>query len=102
MNPEDAIAEHLRRNPNAHRTALVDPVFAAEVHRLRLVLTALDAVLDDEGLDEEMRRRVGARLVADLVGTDEENAARVRQREQMLREPIMAFVTERGTPGSSG
>ncbi|MFD6936282.1 hypothetical protein ACFWAP_09035 [Streptomyces goshikiensis] len=102
MNPEDAIAEHLRRNPNAHRTALIDPVFAAEVHRLRLVLTGLDAVLEDEGLAEEMRRRIAARLVADLVGTDEENAARVRRHEELLRMEVPGFVTKAEVTSPSG
>lgn len=85
LDGDQALREHLARNPEAQYAALHDPQFAAEVHRLRTVLGHLDAALADEGLSSEARQRVGARLVADCLGTDEANA-RVRDRARAVQD----------------
>ncbi|THA54243.1 hypothetical protein [Streptomyces sp. A1136] len=79
-----ALREHLQRNPEAQHAALHDPEFAAETHRLRQVLDHLDAALAAEGLDDEARKRVGAHLAAECLGTDDSNA-RMRDRAQAVR-----------------
>ncbi|MET9321982.1 hypothetical protein ABZX75_17575 [Streptomyces sp. NPDC003038] len=74
LDGDQVLREHLARNPEAQHAALNDPQYAAEVHRLRTVLGHLDAALAAEGLTGAARQRIGARLVADCLGTDEANA----------------------------
>ncbi|MFJ5890298.1 hypothetical protein [Streptomyces californicus] len=75
LDGEQLLRDYLDRNPDANRAALHDPQYAAEVHRLRTTLDRLGHALATEGItDEDMARRVGARLVTDLLGTDESNA----------------------------
>jgi anti-sigma-K factor RskA len=81
---DQVLREHLARNPEAQHAVLHDPEYAAEVHRLRTILGHLDTALADEGLPVEVRQRVGARLVADCLGTDEANA-RVRERTEAVK-----------------
>lgn len=81
-----ALREHLDRNPEARHAALHDPEYAAEVHRLRMVLVHLDTALTAEGLPGEARQRISARLVADHLGTDEANARGVRDRARAVQD----------------
>ncbi|MFE0763704.1 hypothetical protein [Streptomyces smyrnaeus] len=78
---------HLDRNPEAQRAALHDPQYAAEVHRLRLMLGYLDEALAAEGLSDKARHRVGSRLVAGCLGTDETNA-RARSVQELLTRDV--------------
>ncbi|MFC8723743.1 hypothetical protein [Streptomyces bacillaris] len=72
---EQLLRAHLDANPDADRAALHDAQHAATVHQLRTVLDRLGHALAAEGVtDEDLARRVGARLVTDLLGTDEANA----------------------------
>lgn len=75
LDGEQLLRDHLDRNPDANRAALHDPQYAADVHRLRTTLDRLGHALAAEGItDEDQARRVGARLVTDLLGTDESSA----------------------------
>lgn len=74
LDGEQLLRAHLADNPDARRASLHDAEYAAEVHRLRTVLDRLGHALAAEGATEDMARRVGARLVTDLLGTDESNA----------------------------
>lgn len=85
---DDAIREHLQRNPGAQQSALHDPQYAAELHRLRQVLGHLDAALAAEDMSTEARQRVGARLVRDCLGTDAVNA-RVRSVQKLLAQGVV-------------
>ncbi|MGW6456532.1 hypothetical protein ACWF94_11515 [Streptomyces sp. NPDC055078] len=85
---ETTLRQYLDSNPQAQHAALHAPEFVAEVHRMRTVLGHLDAALADEGMSSEARQRVGARLVADCLGTDEANA-RERARARAVQD-IMA------------
>lgn len=89
------LLEHLARNPKAQHAALHDPEYAAEVHRLRMVLDSLHAALSAEGMPAEARHRVGARLVADCLGTDEANE-RMRARTEAVKK-----LMEQGVPSVS-
>ncbi|MFD5788590.1 hypothetical protein ACFWH1_18450 [Streptomyces sp. NPDC127037] len=80
-----ALREHLDRNPQARHDALHDAEYAADVHRLRQVLDHLGPAMTAEGVPEGIRQRIEARLVADLLGTDEANA-RMRARAQAVRD----------------
>jgi anti-sigma-K factor RskA len=80
-----ALDEYLAANPEADRAALHDPQFAAEVARMRTVLDRLDTGLEAEGLDVEARRRIGVRLLADCLLTDEARE-RVQERHRLARE----------------
>ncbi|WP_019548617.1 hypothetical protein [Streptomyces sulphureus] len=85
-----ALLEYLARNPKAQHAALHDPEYAAEVHRLRMVLDSLHAALSAEKMPAEARHRVGARLVADCLGTDEANVRmrdQARRAQQLLTQP---------------
>ncbi|MFF4179698.1 hypothetical protein [Streptomyces sp. NPDC001750] len=77
------ICEHLDANPESGRALLHDPQYAAETHRLRMVLNHLDEALADEGLTGEARHRVGARLAAAWLGTDAAHA-RVQFAKQLM------------------
>ncbi|MFD3978269.1 hypothetical protein ACFWR6_06750 [Streptomyces griseus] len=75
LDGEQLLRDHLDANPDADRAVLHDPQYAADVNRLRTTLDRLGHALAAEGVtDEDLARRVGARLVADLLGTDESNA----------------------------
>ncbi|MFD3612367.1 hypothetical protein ACFWXA_30735 [Streptomyces atroolivaceus] len=84
LDGDQALREHLDRNPEAQRAALHDPQYAADVHRLRTVLGHLDAALAAEGLGDEARQRVATRLVTDCLGTDEANE-RMRARTEAVK-----------------
>ncbi|MGC4947720.1 hypothetical protein ACLQ2N_16180 [Streptomyces sp. DT224] len=90
----DLLGEHLARNPDARHAALHDPEYAAEVHRLRTVLGHLDTALAAEDLTAAARQRIGARLVADCLGTDEANA-RVRERAQAVQDLMARGIVHR-------
>jgi hypothetical protein len=84
--------EFLTANPEAARSALHDPAFAAEVARMRAVLGRLDAGLEAEGLDVEARCRVGVRLVTDCLLTDEGRAVaaeRLRLARDLAAGPVV-------------
>ncbi|WP_157875989.1 hypothetical protein [Peterkaempfera griseoplana] len=68
---EALLREHLVRNADVRHAALHDPEYAAEVHRLRAVLGHLDTAMTAEGVPGGIRQRVGGRLVAVLLRTDE-------------------------------
>ena len=53
LDGEQLIRAHLDGNPDAHRAALHDPQFAAELHRLRTILGHLDTTLLTEGAGDE-------------------------------------------------
>ncbi|HLL36192.1 MAG TPA: hypothetical protein VK545_20445 [Streptomyces sp.] len=74
----------MNANPEARKSALHDPVFAAEVARMRIVLDRLDTALEDEGLDQEARRRIGVRLVTDCLLSDQ-GRAMLREQEHLAR-----------------
>ncbi|WP_086779644.1 hypothetical protein [Streptomyces griseus] len=85
LDGESLIRAHLDANPDGHRAALHDPEYAATAHRLRTVLDRLGHALAAEGVtDEDLAARVGARLVTDLLGTDEANA-RMAARAQAVK-----------------
>ena len=69
---DELLREHLRRNPQVEYAALRDPQATADQHRLRELLGHLDAALIAEGMPSGARRRVESRLVADVLGSDEE------------------------------
>ncbi|MFJ2205952.1 hypothetical protein [Streptomyces microflavus] len=91
LDAEQLLREHLHRNPDLQRAALHDAEYAADVHRLRTVLTRLDGILVGEDMPEEARRRVESRLVADLLGTDEAHD-RIRERTRMVTQVIATGV----------
>ncbi|MFE3378721.1 hypothetical protein [Streptomyces anulatus] len=59
LDGDQLLRDLLDHNLEANRAALHDPEHAANIHRLT---------------DEDQARRVSARLVTDLLGTDESNA----------------------------
>ncbi|MEW2066661.1 hypothetical protein [Streptomyces sp. NPDC007346] len=91
LDGEQLLREHLDRNPNAQRAALHDAQYAADVHRLRTVLDRLGHALAAEGVTESAARRIGARLVTDLLGTDEAND-RMGERARMVAQVMETGV----------
>ncbi|MEC3995174.1 hypothetical protein VSR01_17190 [Actinacidiphila sp. DG2A-62] len=87
------VREYLHRHPEAEHAALYDAEYVAQVHRLREVLDHLGPAMTAEGVPEGIRQRVGARLVAGLLGTDEANA-RLRERARLAK------LLATGTPGT--
>jgi hypothetical protein len=90
---EALIREHLSSHPDARHAALHDPEYAAGVHHLRAVLDCLEPAMTAEGVPHLIRRRVGVRLVAACLGTDE---AYNRMREHHRRAQQLAAGTAGG------
>lgn len=85
---EALLRDHLARNPGLRRDAVHDAEHAAEVHRVRAVLVTLDESLTAEGLPDDARYRIGARLVTAWLGTDESNARLRGLRQHFDRDTV--------------
>ncbi|WP_433341704.1 hypothetical protein [Streptomyces sp. CA-253872] len=85
---EALLRDHLTRNPGLRRDAVHDAERAADLHRVRMVLVTLDESLTVEGLPDEARHRIGARLVTAWLGTDESHARLSSVRQLLDRDTV--------------
>jgi hypothetical protein len=82
---DDVLNHYLFQQPGMREALLRDPVQKAQVESLRQTLTMLERALADEGIPEEVARRVVNRIVwGDPKGQVDVHARMMAVRKQML------------------
>ena len=82
---DDVLNRYLGQLPGMREALLTDPVQKMQVESLRQTLTMLERALAEEGIPDEVQRRVVNRIVwGDPEGLVDVHAQMTRVREQML------------------
>jgi hypothetical protein len=81
----DALSRYLDRQPGMREALLHDPVQNMQAEMLRQTLTMVERALTDEGVPDEVRRRVINRVIwGEPEGRIDAHAQMARVRKQML------------------